>query len=67
MAVREGEADEFYRELTPAGATADEAMVMRQAFGGMLWSKQLYHYDVRALAGRRPDRASAAAAAADRA
>jgi hypothetical protein len=46
MAVREGEADEFYRELTPAGATADEAMVMRQAFGAMLWSKQLYRYDV---------------------
>ena len=27
---------------------------MRQAFAGMLWSKQLYDYDVRALAGRRP-------------
>jgi hypothetical protein len=24
----------------------DKAMVMRQAFSGMLWSKQLYHYDV---------------------
>jgi hypothetical protein len=46
MGAREGEADEFYRELTPAGASADEAMVMRQAFGGMLWSKQLYRYDV---------------------
>ena len=33
----------------------DEALVMRQAFGGMLWCKQFYHYDVRALAGRRPD------------
>ncbi len=40
------EADEFYAELTPAGAGADEAMVMRQAFSGMLWSKQLYYYDV---------------------
>ena len=28
------------------GATADEAMVMRQAFAGMLWSKQFYAYDV---------------------
>ena len=27
-------------------ATADEAIVMRQAFSGMLWSKQFYHYDV---------------------
>ena len=40
------EADEFYAELTPAAASADEALVMRQAFAGMLWSKQLYHYDV---------------------
>ncbi len=46
LALREAEADEFYAELTPAGASADEAMVMRQAFGGMLWSKQLFDYDV---------------------
>ena len=42
----EREADEFYAELTPAGASDDEANVMRQAFAGMLWSKQLYYYDV---------------------
>jgi hypothetical protein len=46
VAERRGEADEFYAELTPATANADEAMVMRQAFAGMLWSKQLYYYDV---------------------
>ncbi len=46
MAARQAEADEFYAELTPATASSDEAMVMRQAFGGMLWSKQLYYYDV---------------------
>ena len=45
LARREAEADEFYAELTPRGATADEAMVMRQAFAGMLWSKQLYYYE----------------------
>src|SRR5690349_18107676 len=43
---RRGEADEFYTELTPSAASADEAMVMRQAFAGMLWSKQLFYYDV---------------------
>jgi Mannosylglycerate hydrolase MGH1-like glycoside hydrolase domain len=43
---RRAEADEFYTELTPEGTSADEAMVMRQAFAGMLWSKQLYDYDV---------------------
>jgi hypothetical protein len=41
------DADEFYAELTPADASPDEARVMRQAFAGMLWSKQLYAYDVR--------------------
>jgi Mannosylglycerate hydrolase MGH1-like glycoside hydrolase domain len=46
MATRRAEADEFYAELTPRTATADEAMVMRQAFAGMLWSKQLFYYDV---------------------
>ena len=46
IAARKAEADEFYAELAPAGATADEALVMRQAFAGMLWSKQFYHYDV---------------------
>ena len=46
IAQRRGEADEFYAELTPATATADEALVMRQAFAGMLWCKQFFHYDV---------------------
>jgi hypothetical protein len=46
VAQRQAEADEFYAELTPAGASADEALVMRQAFGGLLWSKQLFYYDV---------------------
>ena len=43
---RRAEADEFYAELTPEAASADEAMVMRQAFAGMLWGEQLYNYDV---------------------
>ena len=46
MALRKAEADEFYADLTPAAASEDEGMVMRQAFAGMLWSKQLYAYNV---------------------
>jgi hypothetical protein len=46
MAARKAEADEFYAELTPSRASADEAMVLRQASAGMLWSKQLFYYDV---------------------
>ncbi|WP_230422642.1 MGH1-like glycoside hydrolase domain-containing protein [Catenulispora pinistramenti] len=45
MAAREAEADEFFAELTPASCTADEALVLRQAVGGLLWSKQYYHYN----------------------
>ena len=46
MAARQTEADDFYADLTPAGTSVDEAEVMRQAFAGMLWSKQFFHYDV---------------------
>ncbi|MEY2696608.1 MAG: hypothetical protein RL333_746 [Pseudomonadota bacterium] len=44
--ARTTEADTFYRDLTPDKLSADEALVMRQALAGMLWSKQFYFYDV---------------------
>ena len=47
MDRRQSEADAFYARLTPEGTPAPEAQVMRQAFSGMLWSKQYYHYEVR--------------------
>src|SRR5207302_6360330 len=43
---RRTEADEFYRELTPSNTPQDQALVLRQAMAGMLWSKQFYHYRV---------------------
>jgi hypothetical protein len=46
LADREREADAFYQTLRPAAASDDEAAVMRQAFAGMVWSQQFYHYDV---------------------
>jgi hypothetical protein len=46
MQLRKTEADEFYRRITPKRASADEALVMRQALAGMQWSKQYYEYDV---------------------
>jgi hypothetical protein len=46
--TRAAEADEFYADVIPARLTEDAARVMRQAFAGLLWSKQFYHYDVRA-------------------
>ena len=46
--VRIAEADEFYARRTPMGLSEDARSVQRQAFAGMLWSKQFFHYDVRA-------------------
>ncbi len=52
VAQRRAEADAFYADNQPVQATADEKLVQRQAFAGMLWSKQYYYYDVtRWLAG----------------
>jgi hypothetical protein len=52
QADRRREADEYYTALRPEGTSDEEAMVMRQAFAGMTWSQQFYHYDVpRWLAG----------------
>ena len=44
---RRREADEFYASVVPATLSPDAKSVMRQAFAGLLWSKQFYHYDVR--------------------
>ena len=40
------ETDEFYKSITPERVGQDEAMVMRQALAGMLWSKQYFFFDV---------------------
>jgi hypothetical protein len=44
FARRRSEADEFYAGVIPCDLSEDGKNVMRQAFGGLLWSKQFYHY-----------------------
>ena len=44
--ARRREADEFYRACTPESASEDAARIMRQAFGGLFWTKQYYFFDV---------------------
>jgi hypothetical protein len=44
---RVAEADDFYRPLAAPEVSDDERLVQRQAFAGLLWSKQFYNYDVR--------------------
>jgi hypothetical protein len=46
IAERKAEADAFYAVIQPKGASDDEKRVQRQAFAGMLWSKQIYLFDV---------------------
>jgi Glycosyl hydrolase family 63 C-terminal domain len=46
FATRQQEADEFYATVIPQDLSSDAQNVMRQAFAGLLWSKQFYHYVV---------------------
>jgi Glycosyl hydrolase family 63 C-terminal domain len=46
MQTRQREGAEFYKSITPERVSEDEALVMRQALAGMLWSKQYFFFDV---------------------
>jgi hypothetical protein len=46
FAMRKNEADEFYAAVMPKHIDKDSADIMRQAFAGLLWSKQFYHFVV---------------------
>jgi hypothetical protein len=46
FAARQREADAYYAAVQEGMADADERLVQRQAFAGMIWSKQFYYIDV---------------------
>jgi hypothetical protein len=46
FATRKREADNFYMHVTPYPLDEDMRNVQRQAFAGLLWNKQCYHYNV---------------------
>lgn len=52
--LRKKEADEFYGDLIHGGLSDDAKNVQRQAFAGMLWSKQYYHYVIQEWLGGDP-------------
>ncbi len=53
---RRKDADEFYESIHPPKATEDEKNIQRQAFAGLLWTKQIYLFDVnRWLEGDNPE------------
>ena len=47
FAARIREADDYYASIVPPELSEDARNVQRQAFAGMLWSKQFYHYVVK--------------------
>jgi hypothetical protein len=47
MARRRHEADSFYATRIPPGLGPEERRVMRQAYAGLLWTKQFYYYVVK--------------------
>jgi hypothetical protein len=54
--TRRRDADDFYDAIHPQHATPDEKLVQRQALAGLLWTKQIYLFDVhRWLDGDNPD------------
>ena len=59
------EADEFYEAIHPPKATEDERRIQRQAFAGLLWSKQIYLFDVSKWLDGDNTRAAAAGVAQD--
>ena len=46
VARRRAEADAFYAAVQAPVADEELRLIQRQAFAGMLWSKQFYYYDV---------------------
>jgi hypothetical protein len=44
--TRLAEADEFYRQINTSALDPDLVNIQRQAFAGMLWSKQYYYYNI---------------------
>ncbi len=46
LAARRAEADAFFAAVIPRDPAGEEYRVARQAFAGLLWGKQFYHYDV---------------------
>ncbi|MDX2179561.1 MAG: glucosidase [Bryobacteraceae bacterium] len=45
-ATRRREADEYFDWITPDSLSEDRKLVTRQALGGMMWTKQYYHFDL---------------------
>jgi hypothetical protein len=55
FADRIREADDFYAARIPPGLANEERRVARQAYAGLLWTKQFYHYVIKDWLGGDPE------------
>ncbi len=55
FADRKKEADHFFAKRTAGTNSQDERNIARQAYAGLLWSKQFYHYAVKPWLDGDPD------------
>ncbi|EGW31533.1 uncharacterized protein SPAPADRAFT_51535 [Spathaspora passalidarum NRRL Y-27907] len=44
LSRRQAEADEFFHKVTPLPISNELRQIQRQAFAGLLWTKQFYHF-----------------------
>ena len=42
----ETQADQFWRSIIPDSVTDEEKSIQRQAYAGLLWTKQFYHFSI---------------------
>ena len=47
FAERIKEADQFYEGINPDNLSADEKMICRQGYAGLLWTKQFFYYVIK--------------------
>jgi hypothetical protein len=55
FADRIREADDFYAAQIPPGLRDEQRQVARQAYAGLLWTKQFYHYVINDWLGGDPE------------
>ncbi len=62
LAQRRAECDAFYQHVLPPNLNANEQLICRQGYAGLLWTKQFFHYVVEDwLKGDSPDHPPSAA------
>jgi hypothetical protein len=49
------ENDAFFEDFLPKNFNSEQKLIQRQAFAGLLWSKQFYYYDIKKWLSSNPE------------